>query len=96
MALFLSFLSAKIQLIKSYLSKTWVLHVYHLISTDDWYYALTIICVVCCSQIAKAVGPAGPNYEYLFRLEEALGEIGKVLSWPLVRSIFFLNLSHEM
>jgi cation transport regulator ChaC len=32
------------------------------------------------SQIAKAVGPAGPNYEYLFRLEEALGEIGKVLS----------------
>ncbi|KAH9558333.1 hypothetical protein CY35_06G003200 [Sphagnum magellanicum] len=30
------------------------------------------------SQIAKAVGPAGPNYEYLFRLEEALGEIGCV------------------
>jgi cation transport regulator ChaC len=30
------------------------------------------------SQIAKAVGPAGPNYEYLFWLEEALGEIGCV------------------
>jgi cation transport regulator ChaC len=30
------------------------------------------------SQIAKAAGPAGPNYEYLFRLEEALYEIGCV------------------
>ncbi|XP_024391002.1 gamma-glutamylcyclotransferase 2-3 [Physcomitrium patens] len=28
------------------------------------------------SQIATARGPAGPNYEYLFRLEEALYEIG--------------------
>ncbi|EFJ32554.1 hypothetical protein SELMODRAFT_85708 [Selaginella moellendorffii] len=28
------------------------------------------------SQIARAVGPSGPNYEYLFRLEEALCEIG--------------------
>jgi cation transport regulator ChaC len=32
------------------------------------------------SQIAKAAGPAGPNYEYLFRLEEALYEIGMLLS----------------
>ncbi|GBG62055.1 hypothetical protein CBR_g28532 [Chara braunii] len=29
-------------------------------------------------QIATAVGPSGPNYEYLFRLEEALQEIGVV------------------
>ncbi|KAJ7215200.1 hypothetical protein O6H91_10G015000 [Diphasiastrum complanatum] len=28
------------------------------------------------SQIATAIGPAGPNYEYLFRLEEALLKIG--------------------
>lgn len=32
------------------------------------------------SQIAKARGPAGPNYEYLFRLEEALNDIGKSLT----------------
>jgi cation transport regulator ChaC len=32
------------------------------------------------SQIAKAVGPAGPNYEYLFRLEESLYQIGALLS----------------
>lgn len=31
---------------------------------------------VMASQIARAVGPSGPNYEYLFRLEEALLEIG--------------------
>lgn len=29
------------------------------------------------NQIATARGPAGPNYEYLFRLEESLYEIGK-------------------
>jgi hypothetical protein len=34
----------------------------------------------CDSQIAKAVGPAGPNYEYLFRLEESLYQIGALLS----------------
>ncbi|KAJ7551820.1 hypothetical protein O6H91_06G030300 [Diphasiastrum complanatum] len=28
------------------------------------------------NQIAKAIGPSGPNYEYLFRLEEALQDIG--------------------
>jgi hypothetical protein len=38
---------------------------------------LTLLCG-CGSQIAKAAGPAGPNYEYLFRLEEALYEIGCV------------------
>ncbi len=40
---------------------------------------LTLLCG-CGSQIAKAAGPAGPNYEYLFRLEEALYEIGMLLS----------------
>lgn len=29
-----------------------------------------------CRQIARAVGPSGPNYEYLFRLEECLHELG--------------------
>ncbi|KAJ7562139.1 hypothetical protein O6H91_03G056000 [Diphasiastrum complanatum] len=29
------------------------------------------------SQIARSVGPAGPNHEYLFKLEEALRKIGR-------------------
>lgn len=44
------------------------------------------------SQIAKARGPAGPNYEYLFRLEEALNDIGKSpLFSDSKRDIFILE-----
>lgn len=39
-------------------------------------------------QIAKAKGPSGPNYEYLFRLEEALLRLGKSRTRPLCNARF--------
>lgn len=33
-----------------------------------------------CRQIVQAEGPSGPNRDYIFRLEEALLQLGKVLS----------------
>jgi len=47
------------------------------------------------SQIATAKGPAGPNYEYLFRLEEALCEIGKSL-WYTFELLVFVTLMRVM
>lgn len=35
-----------------------------------------------CRQIIQAEGPSGPNRDYLFQLEEALLQFGKVILVP--------------